>query len=113
MQRFPCAAGFFVPPDERPAMVYAGSEDGAVYLWDLQTQRLAIKYEGHQGACVRARGLEARLLTLAAPGCPPRSRSPGRADTAVAVDIRGDGNQLASGALEKDRTVRVWERAEL
>ena len=60
--------------------VISGSEDGDVYVWDLQTRDVIQRLKGH---------VDVVLAVAAHPYLP----------------------MIASGALEKDRTVKLWRQA--
>lgn len=49
-ERYCVQAGFAV--HQGAAAIMSGSEDGHVYLWDLQTKRVSLRLAGHQGPVV-------------------------------------------------------------
>ncbi|KAA8498569.1 WD repeat-containing protein 5 [Porphyridium purpureum] len=71
-----CTFSTFVVASARK-YVLSGSEDGKVYLWDLQSKEVVQILPGHVDV----------VVTVAAHPCLPR---------------------IASGALEKDKTVKIW-----
>ncbi|KAK4538816.1 hypothetical protein CDCA_CDCA20G4841 [Cyanidium caldarium] len=72
-----CVFSTFVVTDPKHVRVLSGSEDCAVYLWDLQTRQVVQRLTAHT-------------------------------DVVLAVDAHPTEAVLASGALERDRTVKVW-----
>ncbi len=82
-ERF-CAFAAFCALD---AAVACGGEDRGVRLWDLNSGALAQLLPGRADA--------------AAPG-------DGHCDTVVALDAHPTRRLLASGALDADRTVKLW-----
>lgn len=57
--------------------IVSGSEDNCVYLWDLQSRKIAQRLDGHK-------------------------------DIVVSVSCHPILNIIASGAFEKDCTVKIW-----
>lgn len=83
-RRFCVAVGFTAPLDAHGGgqQVVAGSEDHAVYLWNLQDRKVAHKLQGH---------CDAVLAVDAHPTDPHR---------------------LVSGGAANDKTVRLWRATE-
>ena len=82
-ERF-CAFAAFGVAD---GSVLCGSEDGGVHVWDLQS-------------CAPRQVLPGRA-SADAPG-------DGHCDAVVALDVHPTRRLFASGALDADRTVKIW-----
>jgi COMPASS component SWD3 len=71
----------------------SGSEDNKIYIWDLQTQQVIQMLEGHAGAF--------SILT--------KKNSHVIADAVISISCHPSADILASGSLEKDRSVKLWK----
>lgn len=80
-----CAAAAFLPSD---AALACGGEDGAVRCWHADAAQLLQEVPGRGSAD--------------APG-------DGHCDAVVALDCHPRERLLATGALDKDRTVKLWQ----
>jgi len=67
--------------------VVSGSEDCGVYIWDIDKKHIAQVLEGRQSSS---------------------SKGDGHCDAVVAIDCHPHKQVLASGALKKDCTVKIW-----
>lgn len=73
--------------------IVAGSEDGKVYIWDLQSRELVQVLEGHEGKFVdMVTDAWANLTT----------------DVVVAVHTHPSQNMIATGSIDKDCAIRIW-----
>ena len=78
----------------------SGSEDGKIYMWDLQSKKLVSCLEGHSGG-LKDVGCELRKRTHV---CAERST-----DVVLTVACHPARNMMASASIEKDLTIRIWE----
>jgi len=69
--------------------IVSGSEDHGVYLWELNTRELVQQLHGKKSADAEG-------------DCD------GHCDVVVAIDCHKDKQVIASGSLEKDKTVKIW-----
>lgn len=101
-EKYCCFATFAVTSGK---WIVSGGEDKKVYVWDLQTREILQTLEGHTGA---------RSLPSHRPRCCIAAASPcPRPDCVLTVAAHPTRTMLATGALEKDKTVKVWEHEPL
>eukprot|EP00959_Pyramimonas_sp_CCMP1952_P448965 9401005-Pyramimonas_sp.AAC.1 len=67
--------------------IVSGSEDHGVYLWDLNSREIVQKLDGRESA---------------------DAQGDGHCDVVVAIDCHANRPVIASGSLEKDKTVKIW-----
>jgi COMPASS component SWD3 len=96
-QKFCCFAAFGV----HDSTVLAGGEDTCLHVWDLQSGAEVQTVEG----CEPPSAGNAEAPTGAA-AAPPRGD--GHCDVVCAVDVHPLRRMVATGALDKDRTVKLW-----
>ena len=94
-------------------MIVSASEDGKVYMWDLQSKELLQCLEGHSGAPVSPVGRPFPTLPSPLHGQlsppPPLCLARGT-DVVLGVSCHPSLNMVASGGTDKDlRSIRVWE----
>lgn len=76
-------------------LVVSGSEDGSVYLWDVSDMRVVARMEG-------------RAAGEGGEDSPRGAQEKAHCDVVIACSANPKYAMLATGALEADRSVRVW-----
>ncbi|KAK9909595.1 hypothetical protein WJX75_004688 [Coccomyxa subellipsoidea] len=82
-----CIFAAFSVSDTKGKWVISGSEDSSICIWHLNSKQLVQQLQGR-----------------------PDENAPGdgHCDTVLAVDAHPKMSVIASGALEKDKTVKIW-----
>ena len=96
-QQFCCFAAFGV----HDSTVFVGGEDRGVHVWDLQSGRHLQALEG----VPVSDGDAAPATEAPGTGVPPCD---GHCDVVCALDVNPRRRLVATGALDNDRTVKVW-----
>mmetsp|Transcript_21785 Transcript_21785/g.30304 ORF Transcript_21785/g.30304 Transcript_21785/m.30304 type:complete len:377 (-) Transcript_21785:237-1367(-) len=72
---------------QKHALVVCGSEEHSVFIWNLNEKYVLQQIHGRKSS---------------------EEEGDGHCDVVVAVDCYSQGGVIASGALDKDRTVKIW-----
>ena len=95
--------------------IISGSEDGHLYVWDLQSRAILRKLQGHTGRSVHVGTCDGWLTERADDSCSVCSLFSlcclvwPYVDAVISVASHPTDCMIASGGMNEDCTIRLWE----